>query len=117
MKLNLFFGIVTLAIIMQAESFAQDNTSFLDPPQIITNPVKTLGHSAEHRKFTGIPSLAISRKGINFPRYLCLIPVFKPPGQRLFPSQGKNAYGIESDVKNADGKNPNREDPDRKYSQ
>ena len=63
MKLNLFFGIVTLAIIMQAESFAQDNTSFLDPPQIITNPVKTLGHSAEHRKFTGIPSLAISRKG------------------------------------------------------
>ena len=63
MKLNLFFGIVASSFIMQAETFAQDNTSFLDPPQIITKPAKTLGHSADHRKFSGIPSLAISQKG------------------------------------------------------
>jgi len=63
MKLNLFLEIVASTFILQAGAFAQDNTSFLDPPQIITNPAKTLEHSAEHRKFTGIPSLAISQEG------------------------------------------------------
>jgi len=63
MKLNLFFGIVASSFIMQAETFAQDNTSFLDPPQIIKIPAKSQQHSAENRKFTGIPSLAISQNG------------------------------------------------------
>jgi len=62
MKLNLFFGIVTSTFILQAGSFAQDNTSFLDPPQIIKNPTSTQAYSAESRKFTGIPSLAINHK-------------------------------------------------------
>lgn len=63
MKLNLFFGIVTSTIVLQAETFAQDNTSFLDPPQIIKNPAENQQHSAESRRFTGIPSLAICRNG------------------------------------------------------
>ena len=63
MKPKLFIGIVALTGIIFTESFAQDNTSFLDPPQIFKNPANTQKHSAENRKFTGIPSLAISRKG------------------------------------------------------
>jgi len=55
--------LVAFTIIMQAETYAQDNTSFLDPPQIFKNPAKDQQHSAENRRFTGIPSLAISRKG------------------------------------------------------
>ena len=63
MKPKLFIGVVALTSIIFSESFAQDNTSFLDPPQIIKNPANTQQHSAESRKFTGIPSLAISQKG------------------------------------------------------
>lgn len=63
MKPNLFFGIVACIFIMQANTFAQDNTSFLDPPQIIKNSAKNHQHSAEDRKFSGIPSLAISQNG------------------------------------------------------
>ena len=63
MKLNLFFGIIASTFILQAGSFAQDNTSFLDPPELIKNPEGTRAYSAESRKFTGIPSLAISREG------------------------------------------------------
>ena len=63
MKLNLFFGIFASTFILQAGSFAQDNTSFLDPPELIKNPEGTQVYSAESRKFTGIPSLAISREG------------------------------------------------------
>jgi hypothetical protein len=63
MKLDLIIGTVILTITLQAETFAQCTGSFLDPPQIIKKPANTKGHSAENRKFTGIPSLAISRKG------------------------------------------------------
>ena len=63
MKPKLFIGVVALTSIIYSESFAQDNTSFLDPPQIIKNPANTQQYSAESRKFTGIPSLAISRNG------------------------------------------------------
>ena len=54
---------MAFSILMQAESFAQDNRSYLNPPQIIKNPANTQQHSAISRKFTGIPSLAISRNG------------------------------------------------------
>ncbi|MCK5464240.1 MAG: hypothetical protein KAI95_14530, partial [Bacteroidales bacterium] len=60
---SVFIGIMAFSILLQAESFAQDNTSFLDPPQIIKTPSNTQQYSAESRKFTGIPSLAISRNG------------------------------------------------------
>ena len=63
MKPKLFIGIVALTSIIYSESFAQGNTSFLGQPQIIKNPANTQQHSAESRKFTGIPSLAISQKG------------------------------------------------------
>ena len=63
MKPKLLIGIAALNSIIFSESFAQDITSFLDPPQIIKNPANTQQHSAEIRKFTGIPSLAISRNG------------------------------------------------------
>ncbi len=63
MKPKLFIGALALTSLIYAESFAQGNTSFLDPPQIINNPAKSQRHSAENRKFTGIPSLAISGKG------------------------------------------------------
>ena len=63
MKLKLFIGIITFTTIINAESFAQDTESFLDPPQIIKTPAKSQQHSAESRKFTGIPSLAITQNG------------------------------------------------------
>jgi hypothetical protein len=63
MRLNLLFVIVSSTFILQVETFAQENTSFLEPPKIFKNPENTQGYSAESRKFTGIPSLAISRRG------------------------------------------------------
>jgi hypothetical protein len=63
MKPKGYIGIVALTSIIYAESPGQDFTSFLDPPQIIKTTSNTRQHSAERRKFTGIPSLAISRNG------------------------------------------------------
>jgi hypothetical protein len=63
MKPKGYIGIVALTSIIHSESPGQDITSFLDPPQIIKNPSNTRQHSAESRKLTGIPSLAISRNG------------------------------------------------------
>jgi len=44
-------------------SFSQSDKSFLNPPQIIKNPSLTQNYTAGSRKFTGIPSLAVSPKG------------------------------------------------------
>lgn len=43
-------------------SFAQDDSTYLLPPQFIRNPSFTM-YSAVNRKFTGIPSMAISPGG------------------------------------------------------
>lgn len=42
---------------------AQENKAFLEPPQIIQLQDSLDGYAKEDRKFTGIPSLAISEKG------------------------------------------------------
>jgi len=44
-------------------SKAQDNELHLNPPQIIEDPSSTKIYSSENRKFTGIPSLAVSPGG------------------------------------------------------
>lgn len=43
--------------------YAQENKAFLKPPQIIHNPSVVEKYSPESRKFTGIPSIAISAGG------------------------------------------------------
>jgi len=43
--------------------FAQNNDSFSLPPEVIFLPENTDSHSLKSRKFTGIPSLAISDEG------------------------------------------------------
>ena len=43
--------------------FAQNNDSFLLPPEVIVLPEKSETHLAINRKFTGIPSMAITNKG------------------------------------------------------
>ena len=57
------FSIFLIVILICKFSFAQDNKSFLLPPQLIKNPSSTENYSAESRKFTGISSLAVSPKG------------------------------------------------------
>ncbi len=42
---------------------AQNSNAFLNPPQVIALPENGDTHSAKNRKFTGIPSLAISTGG------------------------------------------------------
>ena len=44
-------------------SKAQNNEVHLNPPQIIKNPSSTTIYSSENRKFTGIPSMAVSPGG------------------------------------------------------
>lgn len=56
-------GIAVLGFMVSALSFAQQETSFLLPPRLIEDPSSTVDHSAESRKFTGIPSLAVSPEG------------------------------------------------------
>ena len=57
------FSIFLIVILICKFSLAQDNKSFLLPPQLIKNPSSTENYSAESRKFTGISSLAVSPKG------------------------------------------------------
>ena len=52
-----------LLLCLSLVTFGQKENPHLLPPEIITNPSKTQDHSAETRKFTGIPSLAVSAKG------------------------------------------------------
>jgi hypothetical protein len=48
---------------MTGYAFPQEEVSFLVPPGLIENPFTTEDHSAESRKFTGIPSLSVSPGG------------------------------------------------------
>ena len=54
---------MSLLFILPAGTFAQGDSSYLEPPQIINTQQNIQGYSAESRKFTGIPSLAITREG------------------------------------------------------
>ncbi len=61
---NLFvFNFIILCISFSNNTSAQENKAFLDPPKIIELKENSDGHSSEGRKFTGIPSIAISDKG------------------------------------------------------
>lgn len=48
---------------MSEEIFAQDVNTYLDPPKLIIQTEATHNHSIISRKFTGIPSLAVSKEG------------------------------------------------------
>jgi predicted neuraminidase len=53
--------IIYLSIIMNS-LYAQDNNSYLLPPQLIENPALTM-YCTENRRYSGVPSLAVSRGG------------------------------------------------------
>lgn len=61
--LNRLTVIVFLCFALVRFSVAQDDQSFLNPPQIINNPTSVDEYKPEFRKFTGISSLAVSPKG------------------------------------------------------
>lgn len=56
-------GITLLCILFVRFVEAQDDQSFLNPPQLIDNPTSVDEYHPETRKFTGISSLAVSPEG------------------------------------------------------
>ena len=63
---SLLFEILILVfiyIILLTDSIIGSEKNYLDPPRIITNIASENQYSPEKRKFTGIPSIAISPKG------------------------------------------------------
>jgi BNR repeat protein len=56
-------SIVLISYFLSGVVFAQNNDSFLLPPEVIVLPEKANNHSVINRKFTGIPSMAISNGG------------------------------------------------------
>lgn len=55
--------ILFLCVFLSQKLFAQNNDLFLNPPKVIVLPEKGDVHSVAKRKFTGIPSLAVSSSG------------------------------------------------------
>jgi predicted neuraminidase len=55
--------IVLISFFLAGLGFAQSKDSFLNPPKVIVLPGKADSYSIANRKFTGIPSLAISNGG------------------------------------------------------
>jgi len=52
-----------LLLLSNSLSFAQEDKSYLNSPQIISNPATNTNYKSEGRQFTGIPSLAVTEKG------------------------------------------------------
>jgi hypothetical protein len=61
--IRVFTGLVFLLVLLDMTSFAQENKSFLNAPKVIKNPSLTANYAPGNRKFSGIPSLAVSRGG------------------------------------------------------
>ncbi|MFP4619998.1 MAG: sialidase family protein [Bacteroidales bacterium] len=59
----IILDIVVLSLLNIGSSTAQEDTSYLDAPEIIEAPSSTEQYAAKSRKFTGIPSTAVSRGG------------------------------------------------------
>lgn len=55
--------IILLILILSELSIAQDIKPFILPPEVILLPEKADNHSVKKRKFTGIPSMAITNEG------------------------------------------------------
>lgn len=55
--------VVYLFLMYPFISIGQEKEAYLNPPQIIKNPSAHEMYSPENRKFTGIPSLAVSTEG------------------------------------------------------
>ena len=55
--------LIFMCSIFSEEISAQNNKTFLNPPEVIELPEKADNHSAKNRRFTGIPSMAISDGG------------------------------------------------------
>ena len=62
MNNNVLFAVL-LATFWFSKSFGQLDKSFLDPPMLIQDLSSNERYSLESRRFTGIPSLAVSKKG------------------------------------------------------
>ncbi len=63
-KTGSFFFLTAFGILFfPAGIYAQTEQSFLKPPEVILLPEKGGAHAAENRKFTGIPSLAVTGGG------------------------------------------------------
>ena len=63
-KSNLIIhSMVLIYLLLPGLVAAQIDESFLNSPEVIVLPEKTGNHAAVNRKFTGIPSMAISSKG------------------------------------------------------
>jgi len=61
-NISLIGLVILLSFIFQISS-AQDNNAHLNPPKIIRNPASESNYNINSRKFTGIPSLAVTREG------------------------------------------------------
>ncbi len=61
-SVSLLFIFVCISFLSNTSS-AQDNKAFLEPPKIIQVEGSSDGYSKKDRKFTGIPSIAISNEG------------------------------------------------------
>ena len=62
-RMQIILGMVTLSLLNISITIAQEGTSYLNEPKIIEDPASTHKYAAESRKFTGIPSIAVSRNG------------------------------------------------------
>ncbi len=61
---GLIFGSsVLISFFFSGWVYAQNKGLFLNPPKVIELPEKTDHHSVVNRKFTGIPSMAVSNEG------------------------------------------------------
>lgn len=65
MKLSklIISGILCLNYLLSGIAFAQNDQPFLLPPEVFVLPEKAEHHAVTDRKFTGIPSMAISKGG------------------------------------------------------
>lgn len=59
----IFIGVISMIAVMVNTSNAQEDKSYLNAPQLIKDPALTVEHSPATRKFTGIPSLAVTEEG------------------------------------------------------
>lgn len=60
---SLKLGAIFLFLMFSIPSKGQERETYLNPPEIIENPASLKGYSPESRRFTGIPSIAISAGG------------------------------------------------------
>ncbi len=101
--------VLVLVLVTPSELVAQD-TSYLDPPQIVSNPASLSAYAATNRQFTGIPSLAISQTGRMWATwYAGITPEEDPNNYVVVATSGDNGANWEEVlVIDPDGSGPAR---------